>query len=154
MDAGGTVGAGVVVANQPREIFKSGVATLRFDPEYNLVYLVWGGTLTLEKYKEPFLFLLNDFEPEVTGILSDIRNQSVVGPEMRTWLQKEASPRGYQRGLRFYYAVSDANVFKQYYVNTLLKLLSGDGIDRKLFQDYDKAEQAIKSAIAAKMVPA
>lgn len=134
---------------EAREIFKSSVATLRYDDDYNLVYLTWGGTLTLEKYKEPFLFLLDSFDLPIIGLLSDIRNQSVVGPEMRNWLQKEATPRGYQRGLRYFYVASDMNVFKQYYVNTVLKVLAGDGVDRKLFQDYDKAVRAIKSEITA-----
>lgn len=129
------------------EIFKSSVATLRYSEEHSLVYLTWNGTLTLEKYQEPFKFLLQDFKPEVYGILSDIRKQGIVGPEMRTWLQKVATPASYERGLRFYYVASDANVFKQYYVNTILKLLSGDSVERRMFADIDKAEQTLISAV-------
>ncbi len=132
-----------------KEVFKSSVATLRFDPEYNLVYLIWDGAITFDKYKEPFLFLLSQFKPEVVGIISDIRKQGVVGPEMRTWLQKEVTPRSKERGLKFFYVVSDANVFKHYYVNTIFRLLQGsDQIERKLFQDFDKCDTAIKASIA------
>ncbi len=130
-----------------KEIFKSDVARLCFDYEYGLAYLSWEGTLTLEKYKAPFLFMINDFKPEVTGIMSDLRRQSVVGPEMRQWLQNEATPKAIERGLKFFYVVSDANVFKQYYVQTVFRRLGVDGVERKIFSDYDKCEQAIQAKI-------
>jgi hypothetical protein len=131
-----------------KEIFKSSVVSVRFSPEYNLVYLTWDGPLTFDKYREPFEFLLHDFKLEVNGIMSDIRKQGIVGPDMRNWLQKEATPKSIARGLRFFYVVSDANVFKQYYVNTIFKMLhDSDKIDRKLYKDFDKCENDIKAGI-------
>lgn len=77
---------GTEMSTELKEIFRSDVASICFDPEFNLAYLTWEGTITLEKYKAPFLFMINDFKPEVIGVMSDIRKQSVVGPEMRSWL--------------------------------------------------------------------
>ena len=133
-----------------KEIFKSDVVTLKYSEQYKLVYQTWhcSTPLTLDKYKEPFNFLIDNTQLTVYGILSDIRKQSVVGPDMRNWLQKEATPRSAKRGLKWFYIVSEANAFKQYYLNTILKILTGDGIERKIFQDYEKADRSIKEAMS------
>lgn len=60
----------------------------------------------------------------------------------------EATPKAKERGLKFFYVVSESNIFKQYYVKTIFKLLSGnDSVDRRLFKDFEEAEQAIIASI-------
>lgn len=136
-----------------REIFRSSVATINYDEQFKLVYLTWhcNGGMSFEKYKEPFEFLLDRTQIQIYGILSDIRRQSIIGTEMRRWLQKEATPRAIKRGLHCYYAVSDNNASKLYYLNTIFKLLAGDSIDKRIFQDYDEARQGIKEAISRRL---
>lgn len=122
---------------------------MRYNPEYCLIYLDWHGTPSFEQYKAPFLFLVREFRKPITGILADIRKQGIVGHEMRNWVQKEISPKAKERGLKFHYIVSDGNIFKQYYINAIFKLLQGsDFVDRKIFQEYDTCEKAIIRQIA------
>lgn len=131
-------------------VFKSSVATLRYNPEYALIYLEWLTRPSFEQYQAPFLYLVKDFKRPITGILADIRKQGIVGQEMRSWVQNEVSPKAKERGLKFFYVVSDGNIFKQYYINTIFKLMQGsDLIDRKLFQDFDTGEAAIIQQIVS-----
>jgi len=131
-------------------VFKSNLATLRYNPEYSLVYLEWHGHPSFEQYKAPFLYLISDFKRPITGILADIRKQGIVGQEIRKWVQQEVGPRAKERGLKFYYIVSDGNIFKQYYINVVFTLLQGaDLVDRKFFQEFDKCEAAIIQQIAS-----
>ncbi len=137
-----------------KEIFRSTVATLKYDDHYKMACLVWNcmGGLSFEKYKEPFEFLLQATHLPVHGILSDNRKQGIIKTEMRSWLQKTGTPRAIKRGLKYYYVVSDNNPFKQYYINTIFKLLEGDGMERKMFKDFDEAEQSIKTALAQNLL--
>jgi hypothetical protein len=131
-------------------VFKSSVATVRYNPEYCLIYLEWHGHPSFEQYKAPFLYLIKDFKRPITGILADIRKQGIVGQEMRNWVQKEISPKAKERGLKFYYIVSDGNIFKQYYINAIFTLLQGsDLMDRKFFHEFDTGEAAIIQQIAS-----
>lgn len=52
-----------------------------------------------------------------------------------------------ERGIEYIYVVADGNVFKQYYINTIFKLITMEGIDRKMFQDFNKCQEAMFSAI-------
>ncbi len=136
--------------NEVKEIFKSSVVTVWYDDLFKLAYLIWDckGGLSFEKYKEPFEFLIENTGISVLGVLSDSRNQGIIGTKMRSWLQKDGAPRAKQRGLKCHYVVTDANSTKVYYVNIIIRLLEGDGLDRKLFRNFDEADQSIKTAIS------
>ncbi len=135
---------------EAREILKTSVVTLRYHKQYKLVYLTWHskGGLSLQAYKEPFEFLAERSDLPVLGILSDNRNQGIVGTQLRSWLQKVGTPKAVARGLKCYFAVIDGNVFKKYYINTIFKLLEGKGLELKAFQDFDEAERGIKTAVS------
>lgn len=133
------------------EIFKTEVVKLDYDRNYNLVYIEWFKNPALEQYKEPFQFLIHDFsqKEKVWGIISDIRNQGVVGPQHRKWLYEEATPHAQEKGLKYYGIVMDSNVFKTYYVNTMLKLVGNkDGVVRKVFHEFEKCDSWIKDNLS------
>lgn len=98
-------------------------AEVNYIPEMELAYIKWKGNVSVDQYRNAFETVYNH---AVAGNLvrrfySDTREQGVVGPENRKWFEKEMLPKAIDQGLEKAGVVSDANVFKRYYLNMILK---------------------------------
>ena len=135
-------------------IFSTAFVDVQADEVDNIVYIFWKKQPDMEHYKEPFDFVIHEYSKDrnVNAMISDIRNQGIVGPQHRNWLQKEATPYAKSKGVICYGVISDSNIFKTYYVNTILSLVSGkDDVERKLFNDIESCEQWVRKQIAKKL---
>ncbi|ADR21639.1 hypothetical protein MATR_07290 [Marivirga tractuosa] len=98
-------------------------AEVNYSPEMQLAWIKWKGNVSVEQYRNAFETI---YKYAVAGNLvkrfySDTREQGVVGPENRKWFEKEMLPKAIDQGLEKAGVVSDANVFKRYYLNMILK---------------------------------
>jgi hypothetical protein len=90
--------------------------------------------LDTSQYRETFEVALQhslDGNP-VKRFYTDTRTQGVVGPENRKWFEKEMLPRAIESGLERAGTISEANIFKRYYLNMLLKPINKFNLPFKL----------------------
>jgi hypothetical protein len=129
------------------QIFETDWARGDYYPESKLVIITWKDkdrVLTFDEYKHPFeksLELQVEKKFDVRFFISDTRNQGAISPKYRKWFQNEAAPRAQKQGLEKAAVVMDANVFKRYYINHIMKTLNTLGLPFKAFKDLDAAKQ-------------
>jgi hypothetical protein len=114
-----------------------------YDSDRLLGKIIWSGSPTQEQYKKPFLVLL-DYAAKgnvITRFLSDTRDQGVVNPENRKWFEKEMVPAAMKAGLKRAAAITNANVFKRYYVNMIISAVNKFNMPLKVFSDEESAIQ-------------
>lgn len=109
-------------------------ATVTYYPSKDMIGVKWDGAVTVDQYRETFEVAL---EHSIKGntvkrFFTDTRTQGVVGPENRKWFEKEMLPRAVEAGLERAGTISDANVFKRYYLNMLLKSVNKFNLPFKL----------------------
>ncbi len=126
------------------ELFNNGTAVVYYLPDYKLIENVWlkKAALDSEAYRKPFLVAL-DFvknnENKVVYYLSDIRNQGVVPVTEKTWFRNVAFPQAAEAGVRYGAVVTNANIFKIYYMNAIIKVGNVFNLPVKTFSDWQKA---------------
>ena len=122
-------------------LFETDKVVVIFYEELQIGHIRWKGNPNLEEYKIPFMTLLNHAKAghTITKFLTDTREQGVVGPETRKWLTSELFPACVEEGLQRVAAVSNANVFKKYYVNNVLNSVNTFGIPIKVVNDEKSA---------------
>jgi len=132
------------------QIFETDWAKADYYPERQLVIVTWKDkdrVLTFDEYKYPFersLELQIKKKFEVQYFISDTRNQGTISPKYRKWFQNEAVPRAQKQGLQKAAVVMDANVFKRYYINHIMKTLDTLGMPFKAFKNLDEAKEWFK----------
>jgi hypothetical protein len=78
--------------------------------------------MSFEEYKKPFEIALEFMTKKpVLNYISDIRNQGIISPDFRKWLQESAMPEAAKAGLKRVVGVANVNVFKQYYINNVFQ---------------------------------
>ena len=124
-------------------------AVVTYSPSMQMIKVKWDGAVTPDQYKETFeaalQHSLNGYP--VKRFFTDTRTQGVVGPENRKWFEKDMLPRAIESGLESAASVTDANVFKRYYLNTLLKSVNKFNLPFKLCgSEEDAIEFLMKNA--------
>lgn len=119
-------------------------------PELKLVTVTWNGQVSSENYRGTYTTVL-DYQKNlgssmaVENFMADIRNQGVVNPNDRKWFEEVAIARAISQGLKRTAVVTDANVFKKYYLNLILKATNKFGLPLKLFGTPEEAIEWFKS---------
>jgi hypothetical protein len=104
------------------DVTKTNYVHVTYEEENKLMKVAWLDNNTSEEYREVINKSLEFSETHVVDhYLTDIRNQKVVSPEDRKWFTEVAMPRAVKQGLKKACAIFDGNVFKKYYLNTILK---------------------------------
>lgn len=128
-------------------IFESAYARLTYEEDLKLLTITWSNMkVTFEEYQKPFNVAL-DFmsQKSVDSYISDIRDQGIISPDYRKWLQETAMPRAAKAGLKRVIGVANVNVFKQYYINHVFQSAKKFGIPFKMFNTIEEAKEWIKS---------
>lgn len=128
-------------------VFESEYARLTYEEDLKLLTITWANKkVTFEEYQKPFSEAI-DFmaKKRVDSYISDIRNQGIISPDYRKWLQEIAMPRAANAGLKRVIGVANVNVFKQYYINHVFQSAKKFGIPFKMFNTIEEAKEWIKS---------
>ncbi len=126
--------------------------TVSYDESLYMISVVWKPhPLSMSDYQSAFDISL-DFQkdsktPPVYNFISDIRNQTVVAPQYRKWFQETALPRAVEQGLRHGAVVTDAGIFKRYYLNHIMNTTKRFGLPLKLFKTPEAAHRWFKSSL-------
>ena len=131
-------------------IFETDYARVEFDEAGAYVQATWLNKkkLELEEYKSTFNAALNfqaANKDKTRFFLSDIRNQGIVNPEYRKWLQEGALPGAVSNDLELIAVIFSGNVFQKYYLNHIMNSTKKFGIKFKFFNDKPAAEEWFKT---------
>ena len=119
-----------------------------FDTDLKAGIIIWKDKkIKSENYRLP-LNVMIDYSAKYGGFefyVSDTRLQSVISPEDRKWFEKELIPQAITNGVKRSAVIISGNVFKKHYLNMIIKASGKFAIDIKVFSDYDKAINWVKS---------
>lgn len=124
-------------------IFDNEAATLTYEEGLKVLTITWKPRkLTFEEYKKPFRIALDYMTKKpVDNYISDIREQGIIGPDYRKWLQEVAMPEAAKAGLKRVVGVANVNIFKQYYINNVFQSAKKFGIPFKMFNSIEEAKK-------------
>ena len=124
-------------------IFKTEYAELSFEDDLKVLTITWANKKTpFEEYQKPFNIALEYMlKNRVDNYISDIRNQGIIAPHFRKWLQETALPEAAKAGLKRIVGVSNVNIFKQYYINNVFQSAKKFGIPFKMYNTLDEAKK-------------
>ncbi len=126
-------------------------ATVTYNADLFLATVIWKPhPLSFDDYKLAFNVILDYQEKEGVkfyNFMSDIRQQSVIPPDYRKWFQSSAVPRAVKQGLKRGAVVTDAGIFKRYYLNHIMNTTKRFGFPLKLFKTHDVAYRWFKSCL-------
>ena len=122
-------------------LFDEIFATVSYDAEREMSFLIWHGNPNYEEYQQPFYAILKQARSGklVKRLMTDTRKQGVISPQMRKWFEADMFPQGVEAGLQRVAMVSDANVFKRYYLHSLIKAVNKFGVPFKIAGDEEEA---------------
>jgi len=126
--------------------FENEYVTVRYIEELNAVSQVWKEfkVISFEDYKQVFNKSQNlQRLKKAENFISDTRKQGIINPEQRKWLINESLPEAVSISMKRIAVVAEMNVFKRYYLNTLMSSINKLKIPFKIFNDNDKAKQWI-----------
>ncbi|PLX08393.1 MAG: hypothetical protein C0594_06040 [Marinilabiliales bacterium] len=127
-------------------VFEAPYAKIIYKKELKLLSIYWNGKTTSEEYRSTINKGLDHAsKAPIENYLSDIRNQSVVGPNDRKWFETDAIPRAIELGLKQAAVVFDGNVFKKYYLNLILKSTNKFKLPLKFFNEEEHAIEWFKT---------
>lgn len=109
-------------------------AVVTYFPEQAMARIKWKGNVNVDQYRDAFLTVYDHAKAGnlVKRFYTDTREQGVIGPENRKWFEKEMLPKAIDAGLERAGTISDANIFKRYYLNMLLKSINKFNLPFKL----------------------
>lgn len=124
-------------------IFENEFAKLTYEAELKVLTITWTNKkMSFEDYKKPFQLALEYMTKKpVHNYISDIRDQGIISPEYRKWLQETAMPAAAKAGLKRVVGVANVNVFKQYYINNVFQSAKKFGIPFKMFNNIEDAKK-------------
>jgi len=124
-------------------IFENEFAALTYEEDLKLLTITWKNSkLTFEEYQRPFQIALAYMgKKPVDNYISDIRDQGIISPEYRKWLQEVAMPEAAKAGLKRVVGVANVNIFKQYYINNVFQSAKKFGIPFKMFNTIEEAKK-------------
>ena len=128
-------------------ILNDEVATLTYEEDLKVLTIAWKHKkLTFEEYQKPFRIALDYMTKKpVYNYISDIRDQGIIGPDFRKWLQEVAMPEAAKAGLKRVVGVANVNIFKQYYINNVFQSAKKFGIPFKMFNTSKKPKNGSKN---------
>jgi len=122
-------------------IYDKPFASIDYDADKKIGFVLWKGNCTKDQYRDVFENMLEYAKKNLMKyVLSDTTNQGVVSPENRKWFEKEMIPAAIEVGLEKVAIITDANVFKRYYLNMLLSAVNKFGVPFKIFGNKDQAK--------------
>ncbi|MBK6264644.1 hypothetical protein JKA74_06315 [Marivirga sp. S37H4] len=109
-------------------------AEVAYFPSRQMVRIKWKGSVTNEQYRSAFEAALKHAQSgyPVKRFYTDTREQGVIGPENRKWFEQVMLPKAIESGLKRAGTISDASIFKRYYLNMLLKSVNKFNLPFKL----------------------
>lgn len=127
-------------------VFENEFAKVTYEPEIKVLTITWtNNKMTLENYQKPFNVAIEFMSKRpVDNYISDIRNQGIVSPEFRKWLEEKALPEAVKLGLKRIVGVATVNIFKQYYINNVFQSAKRFGIPFKMFATPEEAKKWFK----------
>ncbi len=129
-------------------IFENKVCKVYYNAELFLGKVVWNGGPTLEEYKQPFLYLIDySKQKEIYNFISDIIHQGTQSQNNRSWFESVMMPMAVEHGLKRGAIVTNANPFKKFYINMLLRVSNKFGLPVQIFSDQAEAEKWIKTFV-------
>lgn len=115
--------------------------TVACNEQKKLAKIIWYGSPDEEDYQAPFLFLMElQKTKEIHYLLSDLRKQGVISPELRNWFISVALPVAVNSVLKKTALVYRSNPVKEYYLKHLLEAAEKAHFNLKFFLDYEVAE--------------
>ena len=127
-------------------IFENRVCKVYYNESLSLGKVVWNGGPTLEEYKEPFLSLIEYSKKRtIHNFISDIILQGTQSQKNRSWFEEVMMPMAIEHGLKRGAIVTNANPFKKFYINMLLRVSNKFGLPVQIFGDQKEAEAWIKN---------
>lgn len=118
-------------------------ASLTYEEDFKLLTITWTNKrVSFEEYQKTFKNAI-DFmaKKPVDNYISDIREQGIISPEFRKWLQETALPEAANAGLKRIVGVATVNIFKQYYINHVFKSAKKFGLPFKMFSTVEEAKE-------------
>lgn len=128
-------------------VFENEFVSLTYEEDFKLLTITWSNKkISFEDYQKPFKIGL-DFmtKKSVDNYISDIRDQGIISPEFRKWLQETALPEAAKAGLKRVVGVANVNIFKQYYINHVFQSAKKFGMPFKFFSTIEEAKEWFKS---------
>ncbi|MBN2348630.1 MAG: hypothetical protein JXJ22_07335 [Bacteroidales bacterium] len=124
-------------------VFNSDFATLTYEEDLKVLTITWKDRkITFEEYQKPFEEAIKYMSKKpVDNYISDIRNQGIISPDYRKWLQEIAFPEAAKAGLKRVVGVANINIFKQYYINNVFQSAKKFGIPFKMFNSIEEAKK-------------
>lgn len=127
-------------------IFENKVCKVYYNESLFLGKVVWNGVPTQEEYKQPFLYLIEySKQKPIYNFISDIILQGTQSQTNRSWFESVMMPMAIEHGLKRGAIVTNANPFKKFYINMLLRVSNKFGLPVQIFNDQASAEAWIKS---------
>lgn len=124
-------------------VFENEFSRLSYEEDLKILTITWyNKKLSFEEYQRPFKLALEFMTKKpVENYISDIRNQGIVSPDFRKWLQEVAMPEAAKAGLKRVVGVANVNVFKQYYINNVFQSAKKFGLPFKMFNTIEEAKK-------------
>ena len=124
-------------------IFEDDYSKLTYEEDLKVLTITWKNKkLTFEEYQKPFKTALEFMgKKPVENYISDIRDQGIISPEFRRWLQEVAMPEAAKAGLKRVVGVANVNIFKQYYINNVFQSAKKFGMPFKMFNTIEEAKK-------------
>jgi hypothetical protein len=124
-------------------VFENEFARITYEEELKILTISWSGKkLTFDDYKKPFMVALEFMARKpVDNYISDIREQGIISPDYRKWLQETAMPIAAKAGLKRIVGVATVNIFKQYYINHVFQSAKKFGLPFKMFNTIEEAKK-------------
>lgn len=127
-------------------ILENKVCKVYYNEALLLGKVVWDGGPTQEEYKEPFLSLIEYSKKRtIHNFISDITLQGTQSQKNRSWFEEVMMPMAIEHGLKRGAIVTNANPFKKFYINMLLRVSNKFGLPVQIFSDQKEAEVWVKS---------
>jgi hypothetical protein len=128
-------------------VFENEFVSLTYEEDFKLLTITWSNKkISFDDYQKPFKIAI-DFmnKKSVDNYISDIRDQGIISPEFRKWLQETALPEAAKAGLKRVVGVANVNIFKQYYINHVFQSAKKFGMPFKMFNTIEEAKEWIRS---------
>ena len=131
------------------QVFENDFASIYYEEDLKVLTIKWTSKkLTLEEYQNPFKIALDFMRKKpVDNYISDIREQAIISPDYRKWLQEVMMPEAAGAGLKRIVGVANVNVFKQYYINNVFQSAKKFGLPFKMFNNIEDARAWFKEFI-------
>jgi hypothetical protein len=115
------------------QVYNKSYAQAFYYPEDKVMKVVWLGNFNTEEYIELFNTLLKHAETnKVIRFISNTLKQGVVPIESRKYFETVVTPKSVELGMKRTAVITDANVFRKYYLNILIKASAKFGNPVKL----------------------